>query len=142
MERDELLFSWIKALVVLVAIAGLVAGCAISARDLPLDYSSVDAKKRWHLDDFDPETVKLTCEEIDKELKILESDSATQVRHITDKSASNQAAYYIGFTFFLPALFITDNSTELKKKIENINRAKDELYKLRAFKKCPSHSIK
>lgn len=137
MERDEQLFSWIKGLVVLVAIAGLVAGCASSARDLPLDYSSVDAKKRLSLDDFDPAAVNLTCSEIDEELKILDSDYATQVCDITDKRHKNQVAGYIGSVFFLPVLLETDNSTEVKKKIEKINRAKDELYKLRAFKKCP-----
>lgn len=142
MERDEPLFSCIKGLVVLVAIAGLVAGCASSARDLPLDYSSVDAKKRLRLDDFDPAAVNLTCSEIDEELKILESDYASQVGDITDKRHNNQVAGYIGCVFFLPVLLITDNSTEVKKKIENINRAKDELYKLRAFKKCPPRSGK
>jgi uncharacterized protein YdbL (DUF1318 family) len=105
-----------------------------------MDYSSIDAKDRLSLDDFDPADLKLTCSQINEELKILESDSALHVQDIEEKSTQNQAAYYIGTVFFLPVLLATDNSAEAKAKIKDINRAKDELYKLLAFKKCFSNS--
>ena len=112
-------------------------GCAVGARDLPEDYGSIDAWKRLRVEDFDPATAQLTCAEIAVELKLLESEHALQVRDITDKRTQNQVAGYIGGVFFLPALLATDNSTEAKNKIENINRAKDKMYQSQVFKKCP-----
>lgn len=140
MERGEPLFFWTNKLLLLVMVAGFIAGCATGARNLPPDYSSIDAKKRLSVNDFDAAAVELTCSQIDEELKILESDYALQVQDIKGKRDQNQVAGYIGAVFFLPALLATDNSAEAKVKIENINRAKDQLYKLRAFKKCPSNS--
>lgn len=139
MEKGELLFFWTTKLLLLVVVAGLIGGCATDARNLPPDYSSVDAKKRLSVDDFDAAAAKLTCSQIDEELKILESDYALQEQDIKGKRVQNQAGFYIGAVFFLPALIVTDSSTEAKEKIENINRAKDQLYKLRVFKKCPSN---
>ncbi len=75
--------------------------------------------------------MNLTCSELDEELAMLESDYALQVQDITGKRQQNQVAGYIGAVFFLPALLATDSSTEAKEKIENINRGKDELYKLK-----------
>ena len=69
---------------------------------------------------------------------MLESDYATQVQDITDKRGDNQVAGYIGGVFFLPILLATDNSSEAKQKIQNINRAKDEMYKLQSYKRCPT----
>lgn len=139
MEKDVPLFSWIKQLAVLAVIACLTIGCATGARELPPDYCSVNAQKRLSLEDFSlTALVSLTCAKIDEELKTLESDCAMQVRDITAKRGKNQAVVYVGSLFFLPALLATDNSAEAKAKIANINRAKDELYKLRAFKRCPS----
>lgn len=140
------MFFWIKKLLLLTMVASFIAGCATQARDLPPDYSSIDAKKRLNVDDFDSASIELTCLQIDDELKILESDNAFQVQDIKGKRQQNQAAVsvaslpYLGTIFALPALLATDNSAETKVKIENINRAKDQLYKLRAFKKCPSNS--
>ena len=76
--------------------------------------------------------------EIAGELTLLECEHALQSRDITDKRQQNQLAGYIGGVFFLPALLATDNNTEAKNKIENINRAKDKLYQAQVFKKCPS----
>jgi len=140
MERGEPLFFWTKKLLLLMMVAGFIAGCATGARNLPPDYSSIDAKKRLNIEDFDTAAIELTCSQIDEELKILESDYAFQVQDIQGKRHQNQVAGYLGAIFILPALLATDNSAEAKVKIENINRAKDQLYKLRAFKKCPSKS--
>jgi len=123
----------------LVIIVGFIAGCATGARDLPQDYNSIDAKKRMSIDDFDAAAIKLTCSQISEELKILNSDYALHVQDIEGKRQQNQVAGYLGAIFILPALLATDNSTEAKEKIENINRAKDMLYKLQVFKKCPSN---
>ena len=139
MERGGPLFFWTKNFLLLMTVACFIAGCAIGARNLPPDYSSIDAKKRLSVDDFDAAAIELTCSQIDEELKILESDYALQAQDIKGKRRQNQAALYLGGVFFLPALLATDNSYEAKAKIENINRAKDQLYKLRAFKKCPSN---
>lgn len=117
----------------------------------------MDAQRRLSLKDFDAasvsyrynkalsvferlSTVELTCAEIDEELKILEGDYALQAQDITNKRLQNQAAGYIAGALFPPALLAIDNSSEAKDKIESINRAKDELYKLRAFKKCSGNS--
>jgi len=140
MERGEPLCFWTNKLLLLVMVVGFIAACATGARNLPPDYSSIDAKKRLDVNDFDAAAVELTCSQIDEELKILESDYALQVQDIKGKRDQNQVAGYIGAVFFLPALLATDNSAEAKVKIGNINRAKDQLYKLRAFKKCPSSS--
>jgi len=140
MERGEPLFSCLRKLLLLIMVVGFIAGCATSARNLPLDYSSIDAKKRLNVEDFDTAAIELTCSQIDDELKILESDYALQAQDIEGKRVQNQVAGYLGAIFILPALLATDNSAEAKAKIENINRAKDQLYKLRTFKKCPSNS--
>lgn len=140
MERGEPLFFWTKKLLLLMMFAGFIAGCATGARNLPPDYSSIDAKKRLNVDDFDASAIELTCAQIDEELKILESDYALEAQDIAGKRHQNQVAGYLGAIFILPALLATDNSAEAKLKIENINRAKDQLYRLRAFKKCPSNS--
>lgn len=139
MERGEPLFFWTKKLLLLMMVVGFIAACATGARNLPLDYSSIDAKKRLSVDDFDAAAIELTCLQIDEELRILESDYALQAQDIKGKRHKNQVAGYLGAVFILPALLATDNSAEAKVKIENINRAKDQLYKLRAFKKCPSN---
>lgn len=142
MEKVEPLFFLTTKLLLLVTVIGFIGGCATNARNLPADYSSIDAKKRLNVDDFDAAVVKLTCSQINDELKILESDYALQEQDIKGKRVQNQAGFYIGAVFFLPALLVTDNSTEAKEKIENINKAKDQLYKLLVFKKCPSNSAR
>ena len=139
MEKVEPLFFWTKKLLLLTMVAGFIAGCATSARNLPPDYSSIDSKERLNIDDFDTAAIELTCSQIAEELIILESDYAFQMQDIKGKRYQNQVAGYLGAIFILPALLATDNSAEAKVKIENINRAKDQLYKLRAFKKCPSN---
>ena len=139
MERGEPLSFRTNKLLILIMVECLIVGCAVGARDLPKDFSSIDAKERLSLSDFSVATAKLTCSQIDDELEILESDSALQVQSIEGERQQNQVAGYIGCVFFLPAILATDNSVEAKAKIENINRAKDELYKLRAFKKCSSN---
>lgn len=139
MERGEPLFFGTKKFLLLMMVVGFIAACATGARNLPLDYSSIDAKKRLSVDDFDVAAVELTCLQIDEELRILESDYALQAQDIKGKRYKNQVAGYLGAVFILPALLAIDNSAEVKVKIENINRAKDQLYKLRAFKKCPSN---
>lgn len=113
-------------------------GCATGSRALPPDYMSIDAKERLKVEDFDEAERRLTCSQIDDELRVLENENALQVRRIQGKSARNQTAVYLGSIFFLPALLATDNSAEAKLKIDNINHAKDQLYKLQAFKQCPS----
>ena len=140
MQRVEPLYSWTKEIFVLLSIVSLTADCATAARDLPQDYGSVDARARVRLNDFDAASLNLTCAEIDEELAILESDYALQARDITDKRVRNQAALYVGTVFFLPVLLLTDNSTEAKEKIRNVNRAKDELYRLLVFDDCPMRS--
>jgi len=113
------------------------AGCATSASNLPPDYFSVAAQKRVSVDDFDIETANLTCEQIHTELKALEKKSTIHLQDIKDKRGRNQVAGYLGSIFILPVLLATDNSSEAKAKIEKIQQAKDLLYKLRAYKKCP-----
>ena len=142
MEKVAPLSFWIKILLLLVVTISINAGCATSARDLPQDYSSVDARKRLSLDDFDPKTVTMTCQETEDELEDLNNVIASQEQDISSKRHGNQVAGYIGAVFFLPALLATDNSVEAKKKIDDINRALDKLYMLQAYKKCPSQPEK
>ncbi len=115
-----------------------VYGCATKAPDLPPDYGSVQAKQRLSVDDFDPETASLTCEEIKQELEKLKSEHVIQSQEIDDKRASNQTIGYFGSLFFLPALLATDSSVKAKEKIANLHKAKDKLYKAQVFKQCPS----
>ena len=153
MERAERSFSWNKQLLAAAVSAGLVTGCATTARDLPQDYSSVTAQRKLRVEDFaaapgfyrynktlsvyEPvKAVELMCAEIDEELKSLESDSVVQNQDVVDKRLQNQVVGYIGAAFFPPILLVIDNSSDAKDRINSINRAKDELYKLRAFKKC------
>jgi len=126
-------------LLIKLLLASLVAtGCATSARELPSDYGSVDAHKRLNLDDFDVTTAKLTCSEANNELRVLEDASNDYVQIIKGNRKHNQVTGYIGSAFFLPVYLATDNDLEAKEKISNINRAKDELYKLKTYKKCSS----
>ena len=115
-----------------------LVACATNAPELPPDYSSVDTKQRLNIDEFDTETAELTCEQIRAELKELNSEHATEARDITQKRGSNQTIGYIGSVFFLPIVLASDSSVQAKEKIANIHRAKDKLYKLQSFKKCPS----
>jgi len=137
MEREELLRLLINKVSTLIIFPIIIAGCATQARDLPIDHSSIIAKQRLSIHDFNAVDAKLTCSEIDEELKTLEEHYSIQLNDIKSKRQQNQINGYIGGVFFLPALLATDNSTEAKKKIDDINKAKDLLYKLRAFKKCP-----
>lgn len=128
----------IEVFQVIAVIAALLSGCATSARNLPEDYSSIDAKQRIHLQAFDVKTSDLSCMQIEVELKLLESETALQAHNISAKRKQNEAISYVGVLFFLPVLLVTDSNTEANEKIESISKAKDELYKLQAFKKCPS----
>lgn len=135
MEKGEPLFFWIKKLVLPFMIAGFVAGCAIDARNLLPDHCSIDAKEALDADDFEAKALEKTCSEIDDAIKILERESSTQIK--AQNTTGKRVIQVLGGLIFLPALLATDNSAESKIKIENINRTKDKLYKLRAFKKCP-----
>ena len=126
-----------KFLTLTLSVLVLIA-CATKAPELPPDYVSVHTKQRLSVDDFDPATAELTCAEINQELGELNSERATQSHEITQKRGSNQTIGYIGGMFFLPLMLATDSSVQAKEKITNINIAKDKLYKLKAFKKCPS----
>lgn len=134
------LLSWIKTATVLPVAILFFSACAGGARELPQDYSSVNTKKRLSLGDFEPASAQLTCREISKELEELEQALAPHNAQIQSKRNQNQVATYIGATFFLPALLATDNDAETKTKIENINKAKDEMYKLQAYKKCSAQA--
>ena len=134
--------SWTRSPLLVAVSYSLVAGCATESRALPPDYMSIDAKERLKVEDFDEAERRLTCSQVDDELTVLETENVLQVRDIQGKSARNQTAGYLGSVFFLPALLATDNSAEAKVKIDNINRAKDQLHKLRAFKECPSQVSK
>lgn len=133
MEKAELLFSWIK----LLLIAGFIAGCAIDARDLPPDYCSVDAKEETDINDFNPADIGLTCAQIDERLKILEEAFPMQDIKGKRRQATiiNDIAGIVAWPISL-GLLATDYSSETKAKIEMINQRKDLLYRLRAFKKC------
>lgn len=124
---------WALTLGLLVLVA-----CATHAPELPSDYGSVHTKQRLSIDDFDPKTAQLTCVEIKQELIKLNSIRAAQSHDIAQKRGSNQTIGYIGSMFFLPLVLATDSSVQTKEKISNIHKAKDKLYKLQAFKKCPS----
>jgi hypothetical protein len=138
MERGEPLFFWTKKFLLLLMAASLIGGCATGARDLPQDYSSIDAKNRLRVEDFDTAALKLTCSQIDEELNILDSEYASKVHDIEEKHIQNQVGVGLFGIFFLPVVLATDSNAEATEKIENINRAKDQLYKIRAFKECPS----
>ena len=120
----------------------LITGCATSSRELPDDYSSIDTHKRLHLHEFDVMTAKLSCAEVDAELLALENSSKDHIQEIEGNRKKNQMIGYIGSMFFLPLYLATDNDLDKKEKIKNINKAKDELYKFKVFKKCPSLKVK
>lgn len=137
MEKVELSNLLNKILTVTLSLL-VIASCATKAPDLPTDYGSVHTKQRLSVDDFDPETAQLTCAQIEQELLALNSERAKHSGEIAENRNSNQTIGYIGSLFFLPLMLATDSNVEAKEKIENLLKAKDKLYKLKSFKKCPS----
>jgi 4-hydroxy-3-methylbut-2-enyl diphosphate reductase IspH len=142
MVKVEQLFLSTKRILLSVVTCIFIVGCATSARELPNDYGSIDSNKRLHLEDFDVSTATLTCAEVDKELEVLEDTSDQYIQIIKGNRKHNQVVGYIGSVFFLPVYLATDNDLEAKEKIRQINKAKDELYKLKAYKKCVSNISK
>ncbi len=134
--KVERLSTLNKFLLIIVFLLALY-GCATSAPDLPPDYGSVHSKHRLSVDDFDPETANLTCEEIKQELVELNSEHVIQSQEIGDKRDSNQTIGFFGSLFFLPAYLATDSSAQANEKITNLHFAKDKLYKAQVFKQCP-----
>lgn len=137
MERVEQLHLLIKVFI-LFLFSFLVTGCSKNALELPHDYSSIDATEKLYVEDFDIKIAKLSCSEIDKELKILENANKANAQTIKNNRSKNQAAAYIGSVLFLPAYLELDNDSNAKEKIDTINNAKDELYKLQILKNCSS----
>lgn len=137
MEKVELLRLLNKSSILTVCMIFIVS-CATKAPELPADYGSVNTKQRLSVEDFDPESAQLTCAEIEQELLELNNARAKQSNEIAEKRGSNQTIGYIGSIFFLPLVLATDSSVEEKEKIANVHKAKDKLYKLKLFKKCPS----
>lgn len=137
MEKVEQLHLSIK-LFMLFLFSFLVAGCSKNALELPNDYSSIDASEKLHVEDFDVKIARLSCLEIDNELKILEIANKSNTQTITNNRSKNQAATYIGSILFLPAYLGLENDSNAKEKIDTINNAKDELYKLQILKNCSS----
>ncbi len=136
MEKAVQLHLLIKLITVSLFSSAVISGCATSARELPSDYGSVDARKRLQLNDFDATTATLSCAEANKELRALEAADSRHIQTIKGNRKHNQITGYIGTAFFLPVYLATDNDLKTKEKIRNINKAKDKLYKLKAFKKC------
>jgi hypothetical protein len=135
MEKVGQLYLLIKVLI-LFLFSFLVAGCSKNALELPHDYSSIDATEKLYVEDFDVKIARLSCSEINKELKILESANKANAQTIQNNRSKNQAATYIGSILFLPAYLGLDNDSNAKEKIDTINNAKDELYKLQILKNC------
>lgn len=128
----------IEILVLSFGIIAGASGCAGAASDLPPDYSSVDARERIRVEDFDPATVTWSCPDIEEELSAFGSVIASQEEAIAGKRTQNQVATFVGMFFFLPALLATDNGEQAKRKMDDIYLARDKLYLLQVFKNCSS----
>ena len=123
---------WNEKFILLVTAICFVVGCATSARDLPEDYSSINAERRVNINDFDAASKELTCTEIDEALNNLNEKRTIQNNDIEGDRGISQAIVFIGGLAFL----LVDPNGDAKTKIKEIDQAKDSLYKLRAFKKC------
>jgi hypothetical protein len=133
MGRGEPLLLWNKKFILLVTAIFFVVGCATSARDLPEDHSSISAERRVNINDFDAASKELTCTEIDEALNNFNEKRTIHNDDIEGNRGMSQAVVFIGGVVFL----LVDPNGDAKTRIKEIDRAKDSLYKLRAFKKCP-----
>lgn len=116
--------------------AGALAACARGAPELPPDYGSVNSSERLTIHHFTEDQLKLTCSEIGDGLTALNEAKDKHEAEIKSKRQQNQTAGYIAGLLFLPALLATDNSTEAKSGLDDIQTRRDTLIALERFKKC------
>lgn len=120
--------------VILLAVGGLIAGCARSAPPLPADTGSVDGV-RLKLEDFALADQKLSCPGIDQHLLAKTREAKANNAVIKSERVRNQVVGFFAMYAIVPA-FATENNDAQKAALEKIQRRWDELIALRRLKNC------
>ena len=104
--------------------------CSTSAPPLPLQ----DRPERT----FSSEDVNLSCDEIAREWESLSRERQALSSRIGENRTRNQAAVYVGFAVFPPALILTEGNDTEKLRMVEIQSRRDTLIDLARTKACAS----
>lgn len=126
-----------KGVLILVCIV-FFSSCSKEAPSLPQDYTSVDSQSSIDNTEFSTELIKLTCDDINLQLQALNKMNENNINAISKTRHKDQAVGYFASVFFPPLWLAIDTHEETKDKIAEVYKQKDNLYKLKVYKKCKS----